>query len=161
MERANSGIAYLLWCLCFFGICGGQRFYVGKIGSGLIYLCTFGLFGIGQLLDLAFIPGMVEKRNAKLRQLEGRVQGRSAYYEPTVTRNLDQIPQAPAPMAPMQKLLKVAKEHGGQLSKAQIAFYTELDPDEVKDLLETAVRAGYADVMNDPSTGAVRYYFDI
>ncbi len=161
MERVNSGIAYLLWCLCFFGICGGQRFYAGKIGSGLIYLFTFGLFGIGQLLDLAFIPGMIDRRNAKLRKLEGRGEGRSSYYEPVATRTLDKIPQGPSPMAPMQKLLKGAKEHGGQLSKAQIAFYTELDPDQVKDLLETAIRAGYADVINDPSTGAVRYHFDI
>ena len=47
MQPANSGIAYLLWALCFFGICGGQRFYTGKVTSGLIYLFTFGVFGIG------------------------------------------------------------------------------------------------------------------
>ena len=39
--------------LCFFlGIYGGHYFYVGKIGKGLIYLCTLGLFGFGWLVDL-------------------------------------------------------------------------------------------------------------
>ncbi|MCC5666429.1 NINE protein [Nostoc sp. CHAB 5784] len=71
MQQANSGVAYILWCLCFFGICGGQRFYTGQIGSGLIYFFTIGFFGIGQLIDLALIPGMVDKRNIYLRGLHG------------------------------------------------------------------------------------------
>ncbi|MFM7528836.1 MAG: NINE protein, partial [Nodosilinea sp.] len=45
MQPVNSGIAYLLWSLCFVGVCGGQRFYTGKVTSGLIYLFTFGVFG--------------------------------------------------------------------------------------------------------------------
>lgn len=38
--------------LCFFlGEFGIHRFYVGKIGTGILYLCTFGLCGIGWLVD--------------------------------------------------------------------------------------------------------------
>lgn len=43
---------WLALALCFFfGGLGVHRFYVGKIGSGILYLCTCGLFGIGWVID--------------------------------------------------------------------------------------------------------------
>lgn len=43
---------WLALALCFFfGGLGIHRFYVGKIGSGILYLCTCGLFGIGWVID--------------------------------------------------------------------------------------------------------------
>jgi hypothetical protein len=42
--------------LCFlFGIFGVHRFYVGKIGTGIVQLLTFGGLGIWALVDLILI----------------------------------------------------------------------------------------------------------
>ncbi|BAZ41129.1 hypothetical protein NIES4101_70910 [Calothrix sp. NIES-4101] len=35
VQPLNSGTAYLTWCLVFFGICGGQRFYTGNFAGGI------------------------------------------------------------------------------------------------------------------------------
>jgi len=163
MQQVNSGNAYIFWCLWILGIGGAQRLYTGQIGSGLLYLFTWGFFGIGQFIDLALIPGMVDKRNIYLRGLHGG--------NPSITLNIGDIPQlqklqatqpsTSSSISPMQKLLKAAKEHGGQLSVGQAAMYTELAPDKVKELLQEAIKVGYADINNDPKTGAVRYHFDV
>ncbi|MYN17014.1 NINE protein [Rugamonas sp. FT107W] len=42
--------------LCFFlGFLGVHRFYVGKIGTGLLMLFTFGGFGIWALIDFIMV----------------------------------------------------------------------------------------------------------
>ncbi len=50
----KSRLVALLLCL-FIGCLGIHRFYVGKIGTGLLWLFTGGLFGIGALIDLIMI----------------------------------------------------------------------------------------------------------
>ncbi|MGF1567594.1 MAG: TM2 domain-containing protein [Nodosilinea sp.] len=152
MTKRNSSSAYLLWCLCLFGICGLQRFYAGQFWMGCLYLFTFGFFGLGQLLDLVLIPGLVRRRNAELRRLQG--------FDQTVPDPLPLRVEAPA-ASPMQQLLQAAQKSNGRLSKAQAALSTGLAPHALDQLLYEALRAGYADVTNDPETGAVRYHFDI
>ena len=47
---------WLAFVLCFlFGWLGVHRFYEGKIGTGLLYMFTGGLFGIGWLIDLIIL----------------------------------------------------------------------------------------------------------
>ena len=48
-KMKNKWIALLL-CL-FLGIFGAHKFYEGKIGMGILYLCTGGLLGIGVVID--------------------------------------------------------------------------------------------------------------
>lgn len=39
----------------FLGYLGIHRFYVGKVGTGLLYFFTAGLFGIGWVVDLIMV----------------------------------------------------------------------------------------------------------
>lgn len=59
----DKGIAYLFWAACLVGFCGLHRLYIGKIGTGLLWLFTAGLLGIGQLIDLFTLGGQVRQVN--------------------------------------------------------------------------------------------------
>ena len=45
----NKWVAFFL-CL-FLGYLGAHKFYEGRIGLGILYLVTLGLFGIGWIID--------------------------------------------------------------------------------------------------------------
>jgi len=63
----KSRLVTLLMCF-YFGIFGGHRFYVGKTGTGIIWLLTLGVFGIGLIVDLIMIitGSFRDKQNAKV-----------------------------------------------------------------------------------------------
>ena len=57
-------LSYLLWCLSLVGICGVQRIYNRRPLCGVLYLLSFGLLGIGTVVDLFLIPSLVRHANA-------------------------------------------------------------------------------------------------
>lgn len=64
----SKTIGYVLW---IFGFMGAHRFYFGRAVSGTIWFFTFGLLGIGWLIDLFLIPGM--EREATRTYRLGRI----------------------------------------------------------------------------------------
>lgn len=51
----NKWVALFL-CL-FLGFIGAHKFYEGKFGTGIFYIITFGVFGIGWIIDFFNILG--------------------------------------------------------------------------------------------------------
>ncbi len=51
---SKSKITALLLCI-FLGTLGVHRFYVGKVGTGIVWLLTLGIFGIGVLIDIIML----------------------------------------------------------------------------------------------------------
>lgn len=66
-DTHSKTIGYLLW---IFGFTGAHRFYYGRQITGVIWFLTFGVFGIGWLIDVFFIPWM--DRTADRRYTAGR-----------------------------------------------------------------------------------------
>ncbi|MED5371723.1 MAG: TM2 domain-containing protein [Myxococcota bacterium] len=63
VQKRQASIAYILWVASWFGVAGLHRLYVGRIGSGLLWLCTGGLCGIGTLVDAFMMPQLVMDAN--------------------------------------------------------------------------------------------------
>lgn len=64
-KRKERKDLLILTILGFFGVAGVQRFVVGEVGMGILYLVTFGFCGIGTIVDLINLDHMVSKFNQK------------------------------------------------------------------------------------------------
>ena len=61
----QNWVAALLLCI-FLGVLGVHRFYVGKIGTGILMLLTAGVFGILWIIDIIMIAiGSFTDRNGQ------------------------------------------------------------------------------------------------
>ena len=69
-EPPKDWMTTFLLCL-FLGSIGVHRYYVGKIGTGILYTFTLGLFGIGYLVDfINIIRGKFTDKNGNYIQRE-------------------------------------------------------------------------------------------
>jgi TM2 domain-containing membrane protein YozV len=149
----EKGIAYMLWAAAFVGVCGLQRLYAGKIGTGLLYLFTFGLAGIGQFVDLFLIPRMVEDANNRIL-MQGAVVGAlgAGGGVPAVRR----LPRTTEEM--QVALVQAAERHGGRLTVAEAVAETGRGFSEVKKQLDVMAVNGFIELDSDDE-GQVFYRF--
>jgi TM2 domain-containing membrane protein YozV len=152
-QDVSMQTAYVLCGLGIFGLCGLHRFYLGKPVSGALWLLTFGLFGMGQWVDLALIPSITSERRRVLNPQS------EENYRGLLQKAWQRVSQKSAD--PMQMLLNVAIANNNELSLGRAILETGLTTDETEALLLEASRRGLAHVGNDPESGAVRYYFDL
>ena len=149
-------VAYLLWI--FGGWIGLHRFYLNKIGTGLLYLFTGGLAGVGVIYDFFTLPRQVREAN-----LEGR------YRKALSDDRLGSLglPSRPPPntAAPARvkenierTILRTAKTNQGIASPAEVALEGNINLEEAKKHLEKLVSEGFAEVRVSKA-GKLLYVF--
>ncbi len=143
-------LGYGLWCLCLAGIFGGHRIYMGKWGTGILWLCTFGLAGIGQLVDLFRMKALIRDANVSKGYLP---------HPRLAARSVSGSTSLPGPKDLRLVLLEAAERKGGELTVTQGVMASGKSFDEVEKCLRDMVDQGYVDVDNAPGSGVVVYRF--
>lgn len=158
----SKNTSYLLWLAIFLGFGGLHRIYNGKIGTGLLWFFTWGMFGFGQFIDLLLIPEMVDDHNLRQRAKYGLLYDPA---QPAITKTLEPAEQKTSVAPKLTEtqlqllLLKAAEARGGTLSVTQGVLDTGADFEEVEAVLTKMAKKGYVDVQNHPNTSVVVYHF--
>ena len=155
MNNERVVTSYVLSAVWFFGLAGLHRLYNGKIGTGLLWLFTFGVFGLGQFVDLFLIPNMVDEYQLKFMAKNGLGPYGLPLSQPTITATHTWLPVDSFTI----KLLKAAQARGGKLSITQAVMATGASFAQVEAAMQEILRSGYASITNDPETGVVLYHF--
>jgi hypothetical protein len=144
----RDSIGYALWCLFLVGLGGVHRIYLGKYGTGILWLLTWGLFGIGQFIDLFRMRGLVKDSNIREGYLpHPRLAQRVATPPPP--------PALPPRQTVQQSLLKAAQQNGGALTVTQGVVATGMTFEQVEESLREMVAKWYVDVDTAPDRGVV------
>lgn len=156
--RYNVGVAYLLWLISGCGALGLHRFYMGKIGTGLLWMCSGGLCGIGMIYDAVTMPRQIHEANVRYA-VESRVRGELAYAESAANGYAPYgSSQAPKPDSPEKVILRVARQNGGFVTPGEAALEGDFSIDEARKQLEKLASKGSAE-MRVRSSGVVVYFF--
>lgn len=150
--------SYILTAAHFVGLSGLHRLYNGKVGTGLLWLFTWGVFGVGQFVDLFLIPDMVDEAEVRLRLKAGVSPLGVPLDTPVTTSQLYKV--AKKDTEPLSlKLLKAAEKNGGKISVTKGVLATEASFEEVETTLKEMMKSGYVSIDNDPNNGVVIYHF--
>jgi TM2 domain-containing membrane protein YozV len=140
-EPRSLGTSYLLWACCLLGMCGLHRFYNRRPISGLLWLFSFGLCGIGQLIDLLQLPQLVRWANEQ-----------TLLEEAFASLNLGDVEAMPVSLE--RQLLQLARRTGRSgftLNDAllDLQLPASIDSAIVREEIERLLHAELLDVGND------------
>ncbi len=141
---AQVWIAYLLWALGGFGALGLHRFYLRKIPTGVLWLCTGGLFVVGSIYDLVTMTRQVDESNFRRGYLNG-----------PQTLEVHHTREKP----PLERvILSLAQANNGRVTAAQVAAGSDWTVDQAQKELDNLARRGTCE-LRVLKSGTVVYHF--
>lgn len=149
--RYNLSIAYLLWFFSGFGALGFHRFYLGKIGTGFLWMLTGGLGGIGCIYDLVTLPNQVREANIGYAAREAigcDAWSTSSGIGPRIRREEN----------PERVILRLAKANNGMVTSGEVAIEANISLEEAQRQLDSLAKKGIAQVRVR-SSGVLVYFF--
>lgn len=160
----NTSTAYLLLALQFFGAAGLHRFYLGKPVSGLVWMATFGLGGLGTLYDLLTMEEQVDMANRRMLPAArhhpmlpaAAPVGPHNPYMPSAAPHTPRAAPAREELPLELRVLQAAKNHGGRLTVMQAAAELGIRMQTIEDQLDGLCHKGRANI--EVSEDGVIYY---
>lgn len=164
VPQRNHATAYGLWCLCFFSVCGIHRLYARRYFSGCFYLITLGFFGLGQFLDLFFIPSMIDEENLKIKALYGYQPNEGSFYQTpeSIVINLKKSDPPQTTQKPLagkdidREILRICKESRGA-TLAEIFLEVDEEYEKIEERLQALMKKNLLTIDNRSEDGAVIY----
>jgi len=154
----STGIAYFLWLFSFFGVFGFHRIYLGKIPSGILWMLTGGLFGLGSIYDFFTLPAQVRQANINWAYFNGTRRSANNGQHSGQWRNVNdgQSRIINEKESVEQTVLRLAKANDGIISASELALAANISIGEAKKALDVMVAKGYAELRVHES-GALVY----
>ncbi|MFW5975791.1 MAG: TM2 domain-containing protein [Alkalispirochaetaceae bacterium] len=142
--RRSLSTAYLFWLPSLFGVAGLHRFYLGKPFSGVVFLLTGGLFGIGTIYDAITMGSQVREAEIEDRLARPLGYDDEGDYVIKVSRGGGGRRREPENLEHV--ILRMAKERDGVVSPTQVALEAGCSAEEAREHLEKMVREGFAEI---------------
>ena len=142
----STVIAYILWLFSGFGALGFHRFYLGKIPTGLLWMFTGGLLGVGAIYDLITLPLQVRQANLQGEIFDDawrHISGQNNTWrnvndgEAKIVREKESLERT---------ILRIAKENKGIIAASEVALAANIPIDEAKKGLDVLVSKGIAEL---------------
>ena len=175
--RKKRNLAYILWLVG--GLLGAHRFFLGFVWTGIIWLLTGGLFGIGWIIDFFRIPYLTKlsillknattPRNGyhvrRFRRFKRYYPNGRVVEDVIETQGMEDISDFIHPENETyyssttfseREILKAAIQLGGIVTPVMIAAKVPVSIEDAEKVLETLVKKGYANYII--SQDGVKYY---
>jgi hypothetical protein len=152
--RYSLPVAYALWAISGCGALGLHRFYLGKTGTGFLWLVTGGLAGVGCVYDVFTLPRQVREANVRYETAIALENGAG------IGSNYRIVSDGAYKKAetPEKIILKVARKNKGIVTPGEVAIESDIAVEDARKELDKLAKSGMAEIRVR-SSGVVVYFF--